>query len=81
MFEECNRVRCFNHTIQLAGKVLIKPFNSGMSKAEDSIEISASNAQSLEGFNQDDDIDDDAGICTCPKFADKGWKESIVLFP
>jgi hypothetical protein len=29
-FEEENRVRCFNHTIQLSAKELIKPFNPGM---------------------------------------------------
>ena len=58
-FDEANRMRCFNHTIQLAGKVLIKPFNAGMGKAEDS-ENSTSNAPSLEMLNQDDDIDDDA---------------------
>ncbi len=51
-------MRCFNHTIQLAGKVLIKPFNAGMGKAEDS-ENSTSDAPSLEMLNQDDDIDDD----------------------
>ena len=51
-------MRCFNHTIQLASKVLIKPFNAGMGKAEDS-ENSTSDAPSLEMLNQDDDIDDD----------------------
>jgi hypothetical protein len=30
-FEEENRVRCFNHTMQLFAKELIKPFNAGMS--------------------------------------------------
>ncbi len=57
-FDEANHVRCFNHTIQLAGKALIKPFNVGMGKAEDS-ENSTSNAPSLEMLNQDDNIDDD----------------------
>ncbi len=57
-FDKANRVRCFNHTIQLAGKVLIKPFNVGMGKAEDS-ENSTSDSPSLEMLNQDDDIDDD----------------------
>ena len=57
-FDEANRVRCFNHTIQLAGKVLIKPFNAGMGKAEDS-EDSIGDAPSLDMLNQDDDTDDD----------------------
>jgi hypothetical protein len=30
-FEEANRVRCFNHTLQLSAKTLLKPFNMGMS--------------------------------------------------
>jgi hypothetical protein len=29
-FDEVNRVRCFNHTVQLSAKELIKPFNAGM---------------------------------------------------
>jgi hypothetical protein len=57
-FDEANRVRCFNHTIQLAGKVLIKPFNAGMGKAEDP-EDSTNDAPSLEVFNEDDDTHDD----------------------
>lgn len=57
-FDESNHVRCFNHTIQLAGKVLIKPFNVGMGKAEDS-DYGASDAPSLEMFDEDDDIDND----------------------
>jgi hypothetical protein len=35
-FEEENRVRCFNHTLQLSAKALLKPFNVGLSgKATD----------------------------------------------
>ena len=30
-FEEVNRARCFNHTLQLSAKTLLKPFNAGMS--------------------------------------------------
>jgi len=35
-FEEVNRVRCFNHTIQLSAKELIRPFNAGMSPGKNS---------------------------------------------
>jgi len=35
-FEEENRVQCFNHTLQLSAKALLKPFNIGLSgKATD----------------------------------------------
>jgi len=57
-FDEANHVWCFNHTIQLSGKALIKPFNAGMSKGASGIENSTSDAPSLEEFNYDDDTDD-----------------------
>jgi hypothetical protein len=56
-FDEANHVRCFNHTIQLSGKVLIKPFNAGMSKVESSFENCPDDAPSLEEFDHDDDTD------------------------
>jgi hypothetical protein len=37
-FDEENRARCFNHTLQLSGKALIQPFNPGMGKAKGSID-------------------------------------------
>jgi hypothetical protein len=30
-FKEANRVRCFNHTLQLSAKALLKPFNTAIS--------------------------------------------------
>lgn len=60
-FDEANHVRCFNHTIQLSGKALIKPFNAGMSKAgsgSENTQNSTGDAPSLEEFNYDDDTDD-----------------------
>ena len=32
-FEEVNRARCFNHTLQLSVKSLLKPFNAGLSSS------------------------------------------------
>ena len=65
LFDKANRVRCFNHTIQLTGKVLIKSFNAGMGKAEDG-ENSISGASSLKVFNEDDNDNNnnngDAGL-------------------
>ena len=34
-FEELNRVRCFNHTLQLSAKALLKPFYSSAGSSED----------------------------------------------
>jgi hypothetical protein len=35
-FEEANRARCFNHTLQLSAKTLLAPFNTAISgKAKD----------------------------------------------
>jgi hypothetical protein len=33
-FDEENRVRCFNHTLQLSVKSLLKPFNTAISEKE-----------------------------------------------
>src|ERR1700677_4879914 len=33
-FEEDNRTRCFNHTVQLLARKLIKPFNAGMAAGQ-----------------------------------------------
>jgi hypothetical protein len=35
-FDAENRVRCFNHTLQLSAKTLIQPFNPGMAKSKNS---------------------------------------------
>ena len=51
-FNEINRVRCFNHTLQLAAKTLIKPFNAGLTgKGNDDV--------GAEG-DEDAEIDEDA---------------------
>jgi hypothetical protein len=34
-FEQVNRVRCFNHTLQLSSKALLKPFNAGIAGKPD----------------------------------------------
>ena len=31
-FDKENRVRCFNHTLQLSAKALLKPFNTALSR-------------------------------------------------
>jgi hypothetical protein len=37
-FEEVNRARCFNHTLQLSAKTLLKPFNAGLSSEHPAVE-------------------------------------------
>jgi hypothetical protein len=60
-FDEANCVHCFNHTIQLSGKALIKPFNAGMGKVNSNIECD--DVPSLEGFEEhEDDTDGDVDI-------------------
>lgn len=49
-FEEPNRVRCFNHTLNLAVKSLLKPFGS---------EKKSQSGDNNDGDNDSDDSDDD----------------------
>ena len=50
-FEAINRVRCFNHTMQLSAKALLKPFSA--SPKDDDI---------TEGGNDDEDTEDGIGL-------------------
>jgi len=66
-FEMANRVRCFNHTLQLAAKALLKPFAAALSSDEeadgplllldDDIDLEAGSAES-DGDDADDNIDE-----------------------
>jgi hypothetical protein len=80
-FDEANHIRCFNHTIQLSGKVLIKPFNAGMGKAGSGFENSPDDAPSLEEFDHDDNTDDDedAGLFEGTNEEDDGEDEDESL--
>ena len=66
-FEEVNRARCFNHTLQLSAKALLMPFNAGMSPSklapEDKLNNFNHEVQTLldkdtTGDDKDDDGDD-----------------------
>lgn len=48
-FEEANHVRCFNHTLQLSAKALLRPFNPALGK----------DAEDVGDGNQDDLLDID----------------------
>lgn len=61
-FEEVNRVRCFNHTLQLSAKALLRPFNAGMGKMSDddtSDLTGGAEEQTEDKDDGDDDNDDD----------------------
>lgn len=56
-FELDNRVRCFNHTLQLSAKTLLRPFNAGLSNTdEDATNVGVNDLLDLD---DDDDDDDD----------------------
>jgi hypothetical protein len=61
-FEEENRVRCFNHTLQLSATTLIRPFNTGMTKKDieddDGADSNNNDNPDLAGFTSEDDDDD-----------------------
>jgi len=59
-FEELNRVRCFNHTIQLSAKALLKPFSSaGSIEADNETEYGDDGMPALQAVDNEDDDDDD----------------------
>jgi hypothetical protein len=55
-FEEVNRARCFNHTLQLSAKTLLKPFNAGMSSTKPALE-----EEELDNIGKEISLDNDAG--------------------
>jgi hypothetical protein len=58
-FDTSNHVRCFNHTIQLSCKALLKPFSSGTSlSATDNNDMSDPSLEGIEGDDSDEDSDE-----------------------
>ena len=56
-----NRVRCFNHTLQLSAKTLLRPFNAGLGKitAEDGENSNVDDLLDLDDEEDDDENEDD----------------------
>jgi hypothetical protein len=56
-FDKDNRVRCFNHTLQLSAKALLKPFNIGLSgkTTDDDDEITQDDDGNLATFEDDEE--------------------------
>jgi hypothetical protein len=65
-FEKEYRIRCFNHTIQLSAKALLRPFNAGIKVANDGDNdlAAAVEEMALDHFDEEEDEDeeDDDGI-------------------
>jgi hypothetical protein len=55
-FEEVNRARCFNHTLQLSAKTLLKPFNAGMSSMKPALE-----EEELDNIGEEISLDNNTG--------------------
>jgi hypothetical protein len=58
-FEADNHVHCFNHTLQLSAKTLIRPFNPGIAKDKDADHLDDDTGVMLK-VDDDDDNDADA---------------------
>ena len=72
-FEPEGRVRCFNHTLQLSAKTLLRPFNAGLGKAteggsEDNKE--GENFLDIEEDSEDSEDDDDEDALDGPNADD-----------
>jgi hypothetical protein len=59
-FDADNRVRCFNHTIQLSAKALVQPFNPGMGKEKSADDDDSGNGLAVVAPKLDDNNDVDA---------------------
>jgi hypothetical protein len=55
-----NRVRCFNHTLQLSAKTLLCPFNAGLGNTdEDATNAGVDDLPDLDDDDNDNDDNDD----------------------
>jgi hypothetical protein len=61
-FEEVHRVRCFNHTLQLSLKSLLKPFNVGISGEPDDEPVDSGEDDMPSLVDVDDDEEDEDGV-------------------
>jgi hypothetical protein len=64
-FEEVNRVRCFNHTLQLSSKTLLKPFNAAIGGSTDdnvSIDCDEDSIPPLVDIEDDEDDEDSGNV-------------------
>src|ERR1700720_167957 len=59
-FDKENQVQCFNHTLQLSAKALLKPFNTALSgKAADDDDVAMYQDNIIQTILEDDEEDGD----------------------
>jgi hypothetical protein len=61
-FDEANRVRCFNHTLQLSAKALLQPFHTALSgkvTADESPEEDNDELLIQEADEEEEEVDED----------------------
>ena len=62
-FEELNQVQCFNHTIQLSVKALLKPFSSaGLTETDNKTENDDDSMLELQAMDDEDNYEDDPDV-------------------
>ena len=62
-FNKENHVHCFNHTMQLSAKALLKPFTSGLSgKQTNDDEMAITEIENLDGLLMEEDNDDEVEV-------------------
>src|SRR5882724_2927823 len=64
-FEEDQRARCFNHTIQLSAKTLLRPFNTALGAARTADRASGDDDDTMPDLEVIDDDDDDEADDRC----------------
>jgi hypothetical protein len=73
-FQLENRVRCFNHTLQLSAKTLLRPFNAGLGKTTEVGDNGDVDDLDQEDEDEDEDAededDDDEGLPDAPDVDD-----------
>jgi hypothetical protein len=60
-FDEDSCVRCFNHTLQLSAKTLLRPFNAGLGTPAEDVSGGVDDIPNVEDDDDDDDDDDGDG--------------------
>jgi hypothetical protein len=60
-FEAVQRIRCFNHTLQLSAKALLRPFNAALGKSSGKMDqlLGSADEDGIDNILLDDLDDDD----------------------
>lgn len=58
-FNQVNRVRCFNHTMQLSAKALLKPFSGPAVTDDDELDVNAASSDDDDDLPALEDLDGD----------------------